>query len=67
MGILAPRFDRIVLYFMVPTNTPPKKGEKKKLGMLSNLLSIIHAGDGDWKHIGYKVEMPGAYEVFSVS
>lgn len=22
-------------------------------------------GDGDWRHIGYKVAMPGAYEIFS--
>ncbi|XP_021720627.1 uncharacterized protein LOC110688217 [Chenopodium quinoa] len=22
-------------------------------------------GDGDWKHIGFKVPMPGAYEIFS--
>lgn len=22
-------------------------------------------GDGDWKHLGYKVEKPGAYEIFS--
>ncbi|KMT05008.1 hypothetical protein BVRB_7g171680 [Beta vulgaris subsp. vulgaris] len=22
-------------------------------------------GDGDWKHIGFKVAMPGAYEIFS--
>jgi hypothetical protein len=28
---------------------------------------VVVAGDGDWRHIGYKVARPGAIEIVSVS
>lgn len=34
---------------------------------LDTIFVVVVAGDGDWRHIGYKVARPGAIEIVSVS